>query len=37
MACDLVIIPKQGLLRAKVQEIGHDYEATLKRLGLSKQ
>jgi ribonuclease P protein component len=37
MACDLVIIPKQGLVKAKLHEIGHDYEATLKRLGLSRQ
>jgi ribonuclease P protein component len=33
--CDLVVIPKQGLVEAKVMDVARDYQATLKRLGLS--
>ena len=36
-AGDLVIIPKRALLEAKVTDIARDFEAVLRRLGLSKQ
>jgi len=35
--CDLVIIPKQAVIEAKVIDIARDFQATLKRLGLSRQ
>jgi ribonuclease P protein component len=35
-AVDLVVIPKQVVLEAKVADVAHDYLTTLKRLGLSK-
>jgi hypothetical protein len=34
-AVDLVVIPKQVLVEAKVADVTRDYQATLKRLGLS--
>jgi ribonuclease P protein component len=34
---DLVVIPKQVAVEAKVTDLARDYQATLKRLGLSKQ
>ena len=34
---DLVVIPKQAAVEAKVTDLGRDYRSTLKRLGLSKQ
>ena len=36
-AVDLVVIPKQVAVEAKVTDLTHDYQTTLKRLGLSKQ
>jgi ribonuclease P protein component len=36
-AVDLVVIPKQVVSEAKVADVTRDYQATLKRLGLSKQ
>lgn len=33
--CDLVVIPKHALVEAKVTDVARDYQATLKRLGLS--
>jgi ribonuclease P protein component len=36
-AVDLVVIPKQGAVEAKVTDLTRDYQATLKRLGLSNQ
>lgn len=35
-AVDLVVIPKQVLLEAKVADLVRDYQSTLNRLGLSK-
>lgn len=35
-AVDLVVIAKQAAVEAKVTDITRDYQATLKRLGLSK-
>ena len=34
---DLVIIPKRALLEAKVTDIARDFEAVVRRLGLSKK
>jgi ribonuclease P protein component len=34
---DLVVIPKQVAVEAKVTDLARDYQATMKRLGLSKQ
>jgi len=34
---DLVVIPKAAAVEAKVTDLTRDYQATLKRLGLSKQ
>ena len=34
-AVDLVVIPKQAAVEAKVGEVTKDYQVTLKRLGLS--
>jgi ribonuclease P protein component len=34
---DLVVIPKTAAVEAKVTDLTRDYQATLKRLGLSKQ
>jgi len=36
-AVDLVVIAKQPAVEAKVDDLTRDYQATLKRLGLSKQ
>ena len=34
---DLVVIPKASVIKAKAALVASDYQATLKRLGLSKQ
>jgi ribonuclease P protein component len=36
-SCDLVVIPKQSLVEAKVADVARDYQSTLRRLGLSNQ
>ena len=36
MPCDLVVIPKAAVRQAKAAHVAADYQATLKRLGLSK-